>query len=97
MRSRLCASQRAVLSQAWRELVLQILNGIRPLEWLGGLVVAGNKVENGRSEFSKAGKMVRLQKFALQNAEPYFDLIEPRCIDREPVELDGKWFIWLGR
>jgi hypothetical protein len=47
-RSRLCAYQGAVLSQAWCELVLQLLDRIGPLERLSGLIVAGNKVENVR-------------------------------------------------
>ncbi len=35
----------------------------------------------------RAGKVIRLQMFALQPTPPDFDLIQPRCVGRQPVHL----------
>ncbi len=40
--------------------------------------------------------MIGLQELTLQNTEPDFNLIEPRSIDREPIELHGQFSIRLS-
>src|SRR5260370_6816639 len=87
MRSRLCRRRLPVSYQAWCELSLQFFNRVGPLEWLGGLVIAGNKILNGLLKIIQGGKMVRLQEFALQQTEPKLKLIEPGGIGRQPKEL----------
>ena len=69
------------------ELTFELLNGVGPLEGLGSLVIAGNEVEDDLLKLIKAEKMVRLQEFALEQAKPDFDLVQPGGIGREPREL----------
>ena len=98
MRSRLSALlRRHVSSQARCELVFQLFNRVRPLERLGSLVIANNKVVNGEFQLIQAAEMVGLQEFALQQTEPDFQLIEPGGIDRQPIELDREFSLHDGR
>src|SRR5260221_5743326 len=87
MRSRLCSRRLHVSYQAWCELALQFFNRVGPLEWLGGFVLAGNKVLNGLLKLIQGGKMVRLQGFWLPQAEPNFKLIEPGGIGGHTIRL----------
>src|SRR5258708_31331007 len=82
MRSRLGSRRFHVSYQAWCELAFQFFNRVGPLEWLGGLVIAGNKVLDGLLKLIQGGKMVRLQELALQQTEPNLNLIEPGGVGR---------------
>jgi hypothetical protein len=53
-----------------------LFNRVGPLQRLGRLVIVTNKVANGLLKLVQAGKMLGLQEFALQQAEPNFDLIK---------------------
>ncbi len=75
------------------ELAFELLNRIGPLEGLGGLIVVNDEVEHGLLKLIKAGKMVRLQEFALEQAQPDFDLVQPGGIGRQPIELYRQFFI----
>lgn len=74
-------------SQAWCELVFQLLSCVGPRERLGGLVLSGHEVENGVFKLFEASEMVGLQELALENTKPDFNLIQPGSIDRQPIEL----------
>src|SRR6266496_1022921 len=78
---------RHVSSQARCELVFQLFNRVGPLERLGSLVRASNKVMNGLLKLIQAAEMVRLQEFALKQTEPDLQLVEPRGVGRQPREL----------
>ncbi len=58
-------------------LVLQLLNGVGPLEGLGRLIVASNEIEDGLLQLGSAGKMGGLQELALEPTSPDLDLIQP--------------------
>ena len=49
-----------------------------------------------RSSRLPAGKMVRLEKLALEQTEPDLNLIEPRGIGRKPIELRRQFPFRLG-
>jgi len=92
IRSRLSALLcRHASSQARCELVFQVFNRVGPLERLGSLVIASNKVMNGLLKLIQAAEMVGLQEFPLQHTEPDLQLIEPGSIDRQPIELYGQF------
>ena len=97
MRSKLCSRRLHVSSQAECELAFQFFNRVGPLEWFGGLVVVGNEVQDGLLKLIKATEMVGLEEFALQQTEPNFDLIEPRGIGRQPIELHRQFSIQRRR
>ena len=87
MRSRLCAHRLHVSYQACCELVFQLFNRVGPFEGLGGLIVVSNEVLNRLLKLIEAGEMIGLEELALQQTEPDLNLIEPRSIDWEPIEL----------
>src|SRR6266566_3914524 len=87
IRSRLCTRRLHVSYQACCELVFQLLSRVGPLEGLGGLVIASNEVLDRLLKLIKAAEMIGLQEFALQETEPDLQLIEPRSVDRQPIEL----------
>src|SRR5712692_9283693 len=92
IRSRLSALLcRHASSQARCELVFQVFNRVGPLERLGSLVIASNKVMNGLLKLIQAAEMVGLQEFPLAQTEPDLQLIEPGSIDRQPIELYGQF------
>src|SRR6266702_5599782 len=97
MRSRLCSRQLHVSYQAWCKLAFQFFNRVGPLEWFGGLVVVSNEVQDGLLKLIQAAEMIGLQEFALQQTEPNFDLIEPRGIGRQPIELHRQFSIQRRR
>jgi len=53
-------------SQMRSKLVFQLLNGVRPGEWFGGLIVVSNEVEHRLLQLVETSKMVGLQELALQ-------------------------------
>lgn len=97
MCSRLCSHRLHVSYQAWCKLAFQFFNRVGPLEWFGGLVVVGNEVQDGLLKRIKTAEMVGLEEFALQQTEPNFDLIEPRGIGRQPIELHRQFYIQRRR
>ena len=74
-------------SQTCCKLVLQLFNRVRPLEWLGGLIVVSHKIQDGPLKLQAARKMVRLEKLALEQREPDLNLIKPRSVGWKPIEL----------
>jgi len=52
------------------EFLFKFLDGIRPVDRLGRLVVVGDEIEDGLLQLVSAEKMVRLQEFALQDTKP---------------------------
>jgi Pyridoxamine 5'-phosphate oxidase len=81
------------LPQIRSKLAFELLNRVGPLQRLSRLVVVANKVLDGLLKLIEAGKMLGLQKFALQQAEPNFDLIKPGGIGRQPIELHREFAI----
>ena len=51
-------------------------------------IVASNKGHNVPDQCLDAVKVIRSQQFALQDTEPNFDLIQPRRILGQPIDLD---------
>lgn len=76
--------------------MLQLFNRVRPLKWLGGLIGVRHKIQDGPLQLLTAGKMVRLEKLALEQTEPDLNLIEPRGIGRKPIELHRQFPFRLG-
>jgi hypothetical protein len=58
------------------------------LDWFRGCVVIGDEIQDILSQISQSFEMIWLQKLSLQNTEPYLDLVQPRCVGRQPVDLD---------
>src|SRR5436309_13732477 len=69
------------------DLLFKLLNGVSPVDRLGRLNVIGDILSERGFEGIRAGKVIRLQMFALQHTEPDFDLIQPGCVGRQPVHL----------
>ncbi len=78
------------------ELVFQLLKRVGPFERFGRLIVASDEVEDRLLQLVETGKMVGLEELALQQTEPDFDLIEPRGVFREPIQLQRDLAVWLG-
>ena len=57
----------------------------------------GYVIESSLLKLIKAAELVGLQKFALEQTEPNFDLIEPRGIGRKPIELHRQFSIQRRR
>lgn len=57
------------------EFLLKLLNRVGPVDWLGCLVVIGDVFTERSFQSSSVEKVIGLQMFALQQAEPDFDLI----------------------
>jgi hypothetical protein len=62
------------------EFLLKLLNRVGPVDGLGHLVVISDVFTERSFQSSGTEKVIGLQVFALQQAEPDFDLIEPRSI-----------------
>jgi hypothetical protein len=58
------------------EFLFKFLDGVRPFDRLCRLVGVGDERGNRLLQLVSAEKMVRLQEFALQNAQPNLNLIE---------------------
>src|SRR6266700_3819126 len=72
------------------EFLFKFLDGIRPVDRLGRLVVVGNEIEDGLLQLVSAEKMVRVQEFALQDTKPDLNLIQPRGVGGQPIHLNGQ-------
>src|SRR6266849_2871501 len=90
---KVCPSSEYRLPQIRSKLAFELLNRVGPLKRLSRLVVVANKVLDGLLKLIETGKMLWLQKFALQQAEPNFDLIKPGGIGRQPIELHREFAI----
>ena len=64
------------------EFLCKFIDSIGPVDRFSSLVVIGNEVFEGGLQGIRAGKVMRLQQFALQQTEPNFDLIEPGRVGR---------------
>ena len=69
------------------DFLFKLLDGVGPVDRLGRLIVIGDIRSERGFEGMRAGKVIRLQMFALQHTEPDFDLIQPRCVGRQPEHL----------
>src|SRR5947199_10312721 len=81
------SQMRSAFRETRSKLVFQLFNGVRPLDGLSSLIIASNKIQNGPLKLITASKMVRLEKLALYETEPNLNLIKPRCVGGEPIEL----------
>src|SRR5260370_3094795 len=69
------------------DFLFKLLDGVGPVDRLGRLIVIGDILAERGLEGMRAGKVIRLQMFALQPTPPDFELIQPRCVGRQPVHL----------
>ena len=69
------------------EFVFKLFGGIGPVDRFSRLVIIGDVLSERGFEGIGAGKVIRLQVFALQHTEPDFELIEPGSIGRQPEHL----------
>ena len=69
------------------EFVFKLFGGIGPVDRFSRLVIIGDVLAERGFEGMRAGKVIGLQVFALQHAEPDFELIEPGGIGRQPEHL----------
>ena len=53
-----------------------------PLEWRGNVLIILLEVEESVFDFLKRVEVVRRERFAFNDGEVDFDLIEPACVDR---------------
>src|SRR5258708_30217719 len=67
------------------DFLFKLLDGVGPVDRLGRLIVIGDILAERGFEGMRAGKVSRLQMFALQPTPPDFELIQPRCVGRQPV------------
>ena len=70
------------------ELPFQLFDDERPLNWFRDLVMIGNGIHDIRLQTPQPLKIIRLQKLLLQDTEPYPNLVQPRGVDRQSVDLD---------
>ena len=59
------------------EFLLKLFNSVGPLDGLGRLIVISDVLTERSFQSVSTGKVIGLQMFALQQAEPDFDLIQP--------------------
>ena len=59
-----------------------------PFEGSGVSVIDGNEAVNGVTYISSRGEIGSLYGLTTQNAEPDFNLIEPRSVSRREVKMD---------
>src|SRR5216684_7062041 len=97
MCSKQCASRHSVSSQTCCKLVLQLFNGVRPLQWLSGLIIVSHEIQNNPLQLISTCKMVRLEEFALQQREPDLNLIKPGSIFWQPIQLHREFAIRCPR
>ncbi len=76
------------------KLMFQLLNGVRPGEWFGRLIVVSNEVKHCLLQLGETSKMVGVEELTLEKTEPDLDLIEPGGVFREPVHLQSNLPIW---
>src|SRR6266436_9105500 len=69
------------------DFLFKLLDGVGPVDRLGRLIVIGDIRSERGFEGMRAGKVIRLQMFALQPTPPDFELIQPRCVGRQPEHL----------
>ena len=70
------------------EFLFKFLGRVGPVDRLGRLVVVSDVVAERRFQSGRTDKVIGLQVFALKDAEPDFDLIEPGGIWRQPKDLE---------
>jgi hypothetical protein len=70
------------------EFVFQLLDRVGPVDRFGRLVVIADELHESRFQSLRAGKVIGLQMFALQQAKPDFDLIQPRGVGWQPEHLE---------
>src|SRR3990172_285070 len=70
------------------ELLLQLGNGVRPLNRLGSAIMVLDELQEYAFQMCHALKMIGRQDLALQDAEPDFDLIQPGSVFGQPKQLD---------
>jgi hypothetical protein len=59
------------------EFLFELLNGVGPVDRLSSLIVIGDIVSESGFQGRGRDEVVGLQTFALEQAEPDFDLIQP--------------------
>ena len=72
------------------EFLFQLLDGVGPLDWLRGLIVAGDEIRNCLFQGRDADEMVRLKELTLHNTKPDLNLIQPRRAKLKLLLIIGK-------
>ena len=70
------------------EFLFQFLDGVGPMNRLRRSVAVPNKRPNRLLQCLQAPEVIRLQELPLQDAEPDLDLVQPRGVLGQPVDLD---------
>src|SRR5260370_27849788 len=70
--------------------MFKLFNRVGPLNRLSLLVVIREKVSNGLLQILRTDKMIGLQKLALQDTKPDFELIQPGSVRRQPKHMKGE-------
>jgi hypothetical protein len=71
-------------SDAYQEL----FGGVAPVNWSGSPIALGEEPQDATFDVARAGKVVRHQHLPLEDAEHDFDLVQPRGVNRQPMETD---------
>ena len=75
------------------EFLFKLFDGICPVDRFGRLVVISDVLIKRSFQGISTEKVIGLQMFALEDAKPNLDLIQPGRIGRQPMNLEVQSFI----